>query len=73
MTTLSHYDLNEETAEGAPDEPGEVFIFDSNKNEGKGTMDAHSIRKYLLNLLAEHPDTKGIRVGWNVSDAMKDN
>ena len=70
MTIPPHYDLNEAIAESAPDELGEVFIFDSNKNEGSDTLRAGSIRKYLLSLLNEYPDTKGIKVGWNVGDVF---
>ena len=68
MTVPPHYDLNEEFAKSAPEKNGTVYVFDSNKSKGLIKNHTPSIRKYLLDLLTEFPDTKGIRVGWIVSD-----
>lgn len=58
------YDLDEETALLAPDEPGEIWLFDVQKNDGKQILDSCSIRQDLLKRLSQ--ETARTRVGWRV-------
>ena len=56
------YDLNEQTAHQAPDEPGEIYVFDNQKNVQNTKFESSSIRKELLKMMDNN--TTGIRVAW---------
>ena len=62
------YDLNEETALRAPDEPGEIWLFDTHNNNSELMLDSRSIRRDLLKRLAQ--DNAGTRVGWRTGASL---
>ena len=61
---VQFYDLNEETALRAPDEPGEIWLSDSQNNKSELILDSSSIRRDLLKRLVQ--DNARIRVGWRM-------